>query len=140
MTGTLKQVFATRNLHLLKDGRKKSVTVKLGKPYRLGPAKWVCPYRVTGTGARGLREVPGIDSFQALTHALGSIRVDLEKAGGTILWEGGKANDAGFPLYVPTFFGREFSHRVERIIDREMARRARMARKRKAAARGRKTR
>jgi hypothetical protein len=71
---------------------------------------------------RSARNAFGVDSVQALTLALDAVRGALEGAGVRCHWVGGERGDTGFPRYVPTFFGLVLARRINRLIDRELAR------------------
>lgn len=102
--------------------REKGLTVALGKPRRVKGGDWECPFRITGLGARDVQCGYGVDAIQALTTALEGIRVTLEQSGQRLSWVGGEPGDPGFERLVTTSFGPEFSRRLNRTIDREIAR------------------
>lgn len=105
--------------------RSKVVTVTLGRPRRASSGDWACPYHVSGLGMRGIRYGRGFDAIQALLLAIEGIRSALESSGRRLSWMGGEPGDTGFTRFVPTFFGLEFSKRLESVIDREVNRFAR---------------
>ncbi|HEY8370691.1 MAG TPA: hypothetical protein VIM86_15400, partial [Thermodesulfobacteriota bacterium] len=104
------------------------VVVELGRSRKANGAEWTCPYRIRGLGLRGIRYAKGLDAIQALLMALDGIRAAPESSGRPLVWAGGdpgESVDTGFPRFVPTFFGAEFSRRMGRLIDREVEKRAR---------------
>ena len=107
---------------LIVAGSRRPVTVTLGKPRRSEryAETWECPFGITGLGNRGSHYGYGVDAIQALTNALEGIRVTLERSGKRLGWfEPGDA--AGFERVIPSVFGRRFTQRLHRIIDREIA-------------------
>lgn len=90
---------------------------------------WLCPYQIVGLGGSRVEVAYGLDAIQALQLALEAIRLKLERIS-QCTWEGGDNGDTGFPRSVPSSFGRDFSIRVERHIDVEVARMLEMARRR----------
>src|SRR2546430_10067153 len=109
----------------------RQVTVSLGKPRRSGK-DWECPFRIGGVGSRGVQYGYGVDAIQALTSALEGIRVTLERSGNRLPWIGGNPGDPGFERPVPNALGLEFSRRLNRMIDREVARFVRVQERRHA--------
>lgn len=110
---------------LSRAGSQKGPTVILGKPRRMRDGEdWECPFRIEGLGSRsrGIQYGYGVDAIQALTTALEGIRVTFEQSGKRLSWIGGRPGDPGFERPVPTSLGLEFSRRLNRIIDREIAR------------------
>jgi uncharacterized protein DUF6968 len=103
----------------------KAVLVRVGKPRRSKGPDWECPFSINGLGIRGIQCAHGIDAIQALTMALEGIRVLLERSGARLSWVGGDLGDAGFERFVPNLFGREFSRRLNGMIDQEVERFAR---------------
>jgi hypothetical protein len=87
-----------------------------------GGEDWECPFRIEGLRTRGIQYGYGVDAVQALTTALEGIRVTLERSGKRLSWIGGAPGDPGFERPVPTSLGLDFSRRLNRMIDREIAR------------------
>ena len=112
------EFLCTRKLRV--EGVEQEVVVCLGKPEQRSEREFVCPFQVTGIGNSELQYAHGVDSFQALILALEGIRVTLEKGGQSCTWIG-EEGDHGFPRYVPSFFGLEFSNRLGQIIESEIA-------------------
>jgi hypothetical protein len=125
----MKHLVAVRRVRKGGSSRQE-VVVWLGKPRKVSREEWVCPYHVSGTWIKKSQYAHGIDSFQALLLALEGIRVVLEKSGKQLEWAGGELGDHGFPRFVPTFYGLRFVRRLNRLIDREVARFARVAKAR----------
>jgi hypothetical protein len=100
------------------------VTVSLLMPRRVNTGEWQCPFRITGLRVPNIQEYygHGEDSMQALTLALQGIRVMLEQNRQRVSWLGGEPGDHGFARMVPEPFGLKFSTRLNRIIDRGIAR------------------
>ena len=99
------------------------VTVTLGKPRRMKDGEdWECPFRIDGLRSRRILYGYGVDAIQALTTALEGIRVTLEQNGKRLSWISGIPGDAGFERPVPRGLGLEFSRRLNRMVDREIAR------------------
>jgi hypothetical protein len=93
---------------------------------------WECPFRIAGLGGRVVEYGYGVDAIQALTTALEGIRVALERSGKRLSWIGGNPGDAGFERPVPSALGLHFSRRLNRMIDREVARFVRVQERRHA--------
>lgn len=69
-------VVATRRLRAARPpGR--LCTVAIGRPRRVRPGEWACPYRVTGIGSSEVRYAHGVDAVQALLLAFQGVRVRL---------------------------------------------------------------
>ena len=93
-----------------------------------------CPFRILGAG------VPSLFSAwprcqQALTTALDGIRTVLDRTFGSLAWEGVLPDDSGFQRQLPITFGRGFSRRLERLVDRECRSHVRQLKERGAVAR-----
>jgi hypothetical protein len=61
-------------------------------------------------------------AFQALIVALEGIRANLEGSGKSFTWIGGEKGEHGFPRFVPSFYGIDFSKRVDELIESEIRR------------------
>jgi hypothetical protein len=59
------------------DGAKRSVTLRVGIPYRVAEAEWACPGELRGFEPRHA-DVRGGDSMQALCLAIALIRARVE--------------------------------------------------------------
>lgn len=106
---------------LLRDGSREA-TIVLGKPRRTKRGSdWECPFRIEGLTMRGIKHGYGVDAIQALTTALEGIRTMLEGCGERLSWIGGYPGDPGFERPVPSGLGMAFAHRLNRMIDREVA-------------------
>ncbi len=85
-------VIAERRLTLVEKGSRKRVLVRIGAPVRdvpvAGGLDWRCPIRITGhrQDLCGL----GVDSMQALIHALQMVQITLSSRSesGTLEWLG----------------------------------------------------
>lgn len=111
----------------------RKVTVSLGKPRRMKRGEdWECPFRIRGLGGSAVQYGYGVDAIQALTTALEGIRVTLERSGKRLSWIGGNPGDSGFERPVPSALGVDFSRRLNRIIDREVAQFVRVQERRHA--------
>jgi hypothetical protein len=94
-------VVATREL-ILDDAEK--VTVLIGKPEPCPDGiAWYCPYQKRGVGLEHVKCAMGIDSVQALIHALSMLGAELycsdEYQSGRLSWECEISNgDLGFPV------------------------------------------
>ena len=106
---------------------RKIITVRVGKPRKDPRGDWVCLYQVSGLGRNTIQRTHGVDALQAVQLALEGIRTGLERSGKVLSWKGGEPGDTGFTRSVPAFFGRDFSRRLERLIDEEVERFARAA-------------
>jgi hypothetical protein len=58
--------------------------------------------------------------------------VTLERSGKRLSWIGGNPGDPGFERPVPSALGQKFSQRLNRVIDREVARYVRVQERRHA--------
>lgn len=99
----------------------KTVKVALGRPQQKGEGEYVCPFQIAGLGNSEVQYAYGIDCFQALTLALDGIRFNLEKSGQSFTWAGGDKGEHGFPRFVPSAFGLEFTRHLDEIIESEVA-------------------
>lgn len=84
--------------------------------------EWSCYFEIVrGKTSKGM-DVLGEDPFQSLILALKAIRYELDGLQKTITWDAGEAGDTGFPLFVPSFHGREFARHLEAMIESETER------------------
>lgn len=83
---------AKRDLILVSDGKRRQVTVRLGQPVQDVPTvsglDWRCPIQITGLRKRRMPPGIGVDSLQALVHALKVVEAELNAAKGRakFLW------------------------------------------------------
>jgi hypothetical protein len=76
-----------------KSGERKSITIRIGKPYAVGDSEWACPVALDGL-YKDLHDQHGIDSLQSLNLAIGLARQllsYLEEEGGRFFLEEGSA-------------------------------------------------
>jgi hypothetical protein len=116
-------VIGRRRLHDL-DAPGRGVTVIVRVPRRAG-ADWICPYSISGLGGPRPPAAFGGDALQALASALRAIDMLLDESGRRLAWfEEGPAW-TGFDKLVPLappFHERALRRRLDRFLDREMAR------------------
>jgi hypothetical protein len=105
----------------------KTVKVSIGKPEKANENEFACPFRITGLGNSDVQYGRGIDCFQALIMALEGIRASLERAGNSLTWAGGQQGEHGFPRFVPSFYGVDFSRHIDELIETEIRRFAQRA-------------
>lgn len=108
---------------ILKEGKsRRRLIVRLEKPRMISAQEWSCYFEIVrGRTSKGM-DVLGEDSFQSLMLALKAIRYELDRLEKTLTWDAGEAGDTGFPLFVPSFFGRDFARHLESIIESETER------------------
>jgi hypothetical protein len=71
-------IAAERNLTLKhQSGEEEPVVVSLLVPHRIEQGDWQCDYKIVGGSFQRTYHAIGIDSVQALTLALASVRTDL---------------------------------------------------------------
>ena len=96
------EIIAVRRLNLLRDdGPPSEVLALLGKPTQLPDhCDYYCPYQIKGAGSEKVRYSCGIDTFQALQLAIGTLGVEVEvlnkHLGGSLMWEGDEKGWLGF--------------------------------------------
>ncbi|HXX19849.1 MAG TPA: hypothetical protein VEJ46_10630 [Candidatus Acidoferrum sp.] len=96
-------VIATRELDVISDrGEAQKVQVMMGRPRQLPDhTDYYCPYEIKGGGFRKVMYACGVDAFQALQLAMGTIGVELDvlnkQFGGKLRWECDAAGGLGFP-------------------------------------------
>jgi hypothetical protein len=113
-------------------GRQKAVRVRIRKPRR-DPRTgdhW-CTFEVSGLAKAMGFKVWGIDSLQALQLAIRAAGELLREEGGEMTWCGDR--DLGFPKVYPSFLPAAAQSRIERMIDREVAKEARPPRGKRRA-------
>lgn len=93
-------VIAARELTL--DGNQK-VEVLIGKPEpRPDGIDWYCPYQTIGRGLGKVHYGIGVDTVQALVHALSMVGAELycseEYREGRLTWDCGRNGNLGFPV------------------------------------------
>jgi hypothetical protein len=74
-----------------KNGERKSITIRIGKPYPVSDSEWACPVALDGF-YENLRDVHGIDSLQSLSLAISLARqllLGFEEDGGHFFFEEG---------------------------------------------------
>jgi len=74
------ETIAVRKLTLVdQEGPGREVLALLGKPKQLPDhSDYYCPYQIKGAGDERVRYSCGIDAFQALQLAIGTLGVELE--------------------------------------------------------------
>ncbi|HYO72349.1 MAG TPA: hypothetical protein VEU33_40390 [Archangium sp.] len=112
------------------DGRQRAVRVRIRKPRRDSKTgdHW-CTFEVSGLSEALAFKVWGIDSLQALQLAMRAAGELLREKGHALSWCGDQ--DLGFPRTLPSFLSAAASSRLERMIDRELEKRARPPRKKR---------
>ena len=128
MSQTLRGVIATREFSARRAGKAVRVIVRIGKPYPRSTGEWDCPFEVRGLGRTRVRKCLGVDAFQALQLVPQAVRVELQKAKGQVTWYGADLEQV-LPRSVPTI-EPGLARRINRLIDRELARFLRVARRR----------
>jgi hypothetical protein len=76
-----------------KNGARKSITIRIGKPYPVSDSEWACPVALDGLYSN-LHDQYGIDSLQSLNLAVSLTRqllLGLEEDGGRFFFEEGSA-------------------------------------------------
>lgn len=80
LTG-LTSVIAERNLILPVDGKRRRIRIEIGQPVQdvetAGGLDWRCPVRISGRALRRDVQGFGIDSLQALIHALKLVETEI---------------------------------------------------------------
>ncbi|HEV8456272.1 MAG TPA: hypothetical protein VGQ69_12890 [Gemmatimonadales bacterium] len=91
------EVIARRELAALsRDGERRSVEVRLGKPVPSGRqgGEWACPMQIVGLGPERIKEAFGVDSVQAIQLALRLATIDLHSLASSnavrLEWLGGE--------------------------------------------------
>jgi hypothetical protein len=87
----LERVFASID----SNGKSQSVSLKVWKPYAVPGTvdnpTWRCPFQITGLGSDTVKEIPGIDTLDALLMALrmaeARIISDSQTYGKRIFWQ-----------------------------------------------------
>jgi hypothetical protein len=121
----LGEVIAERRL-VVGDRGTRTVVVSLGRPRPAGVhLEWECPFRIKGAGLDTLEFGRGVDAMQALVTALEGIRYILDQTGLALTWKDGIPDHTGFQRGIPVSLGATFAKRLERLVDREVARHVR---------------
>jgi hypothetical protein len=115
------------------NGQPRSVRVRIRKPRRDPKTgnHW-CTFEVSGLAKAMAFKVWGIDSLQALQLAVRAAGELLREEGHDITWCG--EHDLGFPRMYPAFLPAAAHSRIERMIDREVAKEGRRPRKKRQGA------
>jgi hypothetical protein len=74
-----------------KNDERKSITIRIGKPYRVSNSEWACPVALDGL-YKNLADQYGIDSLQSLNLAMRlaqQLLSNLEEDGGHFFFEEG---------------------------------------------------
>jgi hypothetical protein len=130
VAGSVGTIVAERTLTLV--GRAAAqVRVVIGKPRKdRGSSDYFCPYRLEGMGEGQPQQAWGVDSVQALQSAMQAIRVQLEPHTDNLQWLGGRGGSLGFPKVIPDVLGPKLTRRLEKMVERELDRHARMLERR----------
>jgi hypothetical protein len=121
----LGEIIAERKL-VVGDRGTRTVVVSLGRPRPAGvDLEWECPFRIKGAGLDTVEFGRGIDAMQALVTALEGIRYVLDQTGLALTWKDGIPDHTGFQRGIPVVLGATFAKRLERLVDREVARHVR---------------
>ncbi len=93
----MKEIVAEREVVFEnKDGERKLITIRIGKPYPISGSEWACPVALDGL-YKGLHDQYGIDSLQSLNlaiHLARQLLSYLEEDGGCFFLEEGSAQIA----------------------------------------------
>lgn len=101
---SLGEVIAERCLSMTtRDGRLKTVTVKLGKPVQFDDGTgYYAPFQITGIGSEKIKYAGGVDAIQAVQLAMKMIGANLyalrDVESVELEWEAGDKGDLGFPF------------------------------------------
>lgn len=75
----VKDVIATRKLTYVSNaGIREEALIEIGKPYELESDTYICPYRIGSNSYERIYYSVGFDSFQVLSFAMDTIRVELK--------------------------------------------------------------
>ena len=102
---------------------KRPVVLTIGVPQPVAGSDWGCAVQITGLD-RPLsrpRLVFGVDALQALHLAMQFATVAVETSGHELEWLG-EAGDLGLPKFLPNYLPKPQQDRLERLVDRELAR------------------
>lgn len=99
----------------------REVVLTIGKP-RPWRGDWACSVLIEGIAAPRRRRIAGIDALQALQMAMVYARHALDSSGLRLIWLDGEPGDVGLPLPVTGCWGYAFQRRLERQMEREVAR------------------
>jgi len=125
---SLGDIIATRRLTSV-GKLARHVTVRVGRPRRVGVGEWACPVQFTGLPEPLQISGRGVDSCQALVDALQGVHYTLERSGMRFSWAGIEG-ETGFPRSVPYGFGLVLAARINAYIDRELGRFVQAAKRR----------
>ena len=88
----MNEIIAERRMLLEnKDGERKLITIRIGKPYPVSGSEWACPVALDGL-YKDLHDQHGIDSLQSLNLAMRlaqQLLSNLEEDGGHFFFEEG---------------------------------------------------
>jgi len=94
-----------------KDGKKREIHIKIGRPYRVSHGEAACPLTIDGLYGK-LSDIRGVDTFQALSLAMKMVQLTLkaweEKGAVFLISEDGKE----YPDNIDAMFGEIRSPRV----------------------------
>lgn len=86
------EIIAERSLFAISaKGEKLTLRIAVGRPYQVDDVSWACPVSIEGLYTK-LHDAVGVDSWQALTLAIGLTRQLLDhflEGGGKLYWEEG---------------------------------------------------
>jgi hypothetical protein len=112
----------------------REVVVTIGKPRpEPDPSVWRCSFIVEGLPRARRRIARGVDSLQALQNAIEAARRKLKASGLVLTGTGCEPGEIGMPRPVPSYPGSGIEERIDRYIDKELRKFARMAKARREA-------
>jgi hypothetical protein len=112
----------------------REIVITIGKPRpESDPSVWMCSYLVEGIPKARRRIARGVDSLQALQMAIEGARYTLSASGLVCIWHDSEPGEIGLPRSVPSFEGSDFAEKIERYIDRELKKFARVAKASRSA-------
>jgi uncharacterized protein DUF6968 len=134
MASTLGKIIATREFSAKRPTGTVRVLVRIGWPRRRPTGEWACPFQVTGLGRQKIKQAFGIDAFQAVQLVFQAIRLELESKKHKVTSHG-LGLETVLPRPIPAFGDEVFTRRLNKLLEREMLRYVRTARRRLAAKR-----
>ena len=110
---------AARRLFSRAGGGRVIATVYV--PVAVSEDEWSCMFDILGLPDPVRSEGRGVDSLQALTVAIGGMRLLLSRSGESLTWDEQESGDYGIPRYIPRGFGLEIEAHLVAAVEKELA-------------------
>lgn len=92
-----------RRVYRTKTGAE--VVARIFEPFEVSADDWRCEFEIAGLNPDFRALGPGVDSMDALSNALGGLRIQLERIGEELVWIDAEPGVSGIAHTIPSAFG-----------------------------------